>query len=264
MKVTTTSTSTATLAVPYTCRCAFCGATIQGEEKITIEGHAFADGYVTQSQGEMMKLSASLQASANVPFELEYAEKRLEHYRQIVSSGKLKALLETGKKRREDYFQVDPDSPLGKYLLYGPNKTQLQAGNDKTRMTAYPYNWKVFDRKTAVKCPACGKTQPWCESMDGEGAGTKAFFLGCGVCILGLVPFMAGLTLPKELRLLALIPLALWVASSVLIYKALRKKQLARLAALPWNADDLPRFDEDFLAAQKARWQQTKDMGMMP
>ena len=92
-------------------------------------------------------------------------------------------------------------------------------------------------------------------------AGTKAFFLGCGVLVLGLVPFMAGLTLPKELRLLALIPFALWVASSVLIYKALRKKQLARLAALPWNADDLPRFDEDFLAAQKARYQQAEDMG---
>ena len=211
-----------------------------------------------------MKLSASLQASANVPFELEYAEKRLEHYRQIVSSGKLKAFLETGKERREDYFQVDRDSPLGKYLRYGPNKTRLQAENDKSRMIAYPYNWKVFNRKTSVKCPACGKTQPWCESMDREGAGTKAFFLGCGVFVLCLVPFIAGLTLPKELRLLAYIPTALQVASSVLIYKALRKKQLARLAALPWNADDLPRFDEDFLAAQKAHWQQAKDMGMMP
>ena len=58
MKVTTTSTSTATLAVPYTCRCAFCGATIQGEEKITVEGHAFAGGYATGAQGEIMKLAA--------------------------------------------------------------------------------------------------------------------------------------------------------------------------------------------------------------
>lgn len=66
------------------------------------------------------------------------------------------------------------------------------------------------------------------------------------------------------LELLAYIPFALWVASSVLIYKALRKKQLARLAALPWNADDLPRFDEDFLAGQKARYQQAGDMGIMP
>ena len=47
-------------------------------------------------------------------------------------------------------------------------------------------------------------------------------------------------------------------------FQGAAQKQLARLAALPWNADDLPRFDEDFLAAQKARWQQTKDMGMMP
>ena len=48
------------------------------------------------------------------------------------------------------------------------------------------------------------------------------------------------------------------MASSVLIYKALRKKQLARLAALPWNADDLPRFDEDFLAQAKAQYEQSR------
>ena len=75
-----------------------------------------------------MKLSASLQASANVPFELEYAEKRLEHYRQIVSSGKLKALLETGKKRREDYFQVDPDSPL--WYPHLPEGTLIVPGRE--------------------------------------------------------------------------------------------------------------------------------------
>lgn len=48
------------------------------------------------------------------------------------------------------------------------------------------------------------------------------------------------------------------------LHLPLRKKQLQRQAALPWNADDLPRFDEDFLAAQKARYQQAGDMGMMP
>ena len=264
MRVSTTSTGTVTLAVPYTCRCAFCGATIHGEEKITAEGHAFTGGYATQSQGEMMKLSAGLQASANLPFELEYAEKRLEHYREIVASGRLKALLETGKKRKEDYFHVDPNSPLGNYLLHGPNKTQLQANNDKTRMSAYPYNWKVFDKKTAVKCPACGRTQPWCESMDGEGAGIKAFFLGWAVTFIGLVPFMAGVKLPQQLRFLGLLPIVAGIVAGILIYKGLRIKQLHRLTALPWNADDLPRFDEDFLAAQKARQQQTRDMGIMP
>ena len=49
-----------------------------------------------------------------------------------------------------------------------------------------------------------------------------------------------------------------------LISLALLLALLLGLPALPWNADNLPRFDEDFLAAQKARWQQTKDMGMMP
>ena len=39
---------------------------------------------------------------------------------------------------------------------------------------------------------------------------------------------------------------------------------MMKLAALPWNADDLPRFDEDFLAGQKARYQQAGDMGIMP
>ena len=144
MKVSTTSSSTTSLAVPYTCRCAFCGATIRGEEKITAEGHAFKRGYASGSQGEMMKLSASLQASANLPFELEYAEKRLAHYRDIVASGKLKAFLETGKARKEDLFRVDPESELGKYMLHGPNKTQAQANSDKARMTAYP------DRKSVV------------------------------------------------------------------------------------------------------------------
>lgn len=207
-----------------------------------------------------MKLSASLQASANVPFELEYAEKRLEHYRGIVESGKLKALLETGKKNKADWFQVDHDSVLGNYLLHGPNKTQAQAHQDKTRMSAYPYNWKVFDKNTAVKCPACGKTQPWCESLDGEGVGLKAFALGFVVCFLGLIPLMAGVRLQGAQVALALLPIAAWIVVSIISYKLMRKKQLARLAALPWNADDLPRFDEDFLARAKAQYSQSRKM----
>lgn len=265
MKESTTSTSTATLYLPYACRCAYCGTAIHGEEKITAEGHAFTRGYAIGAQVERMKLAASMRANASMPYEIEYAEKRLEHYRQIVSSGKLKALLETGKKRREDYFQVDPNSPLGNYLLHGPNKTQWQADHDKVRMTQYPYNWKAFDEKTAVKCPACGKVQPWCEDLSGESAGLKAYFLGLAVTVIALVPFMAGLKLPGLLGLLlGLLSLVSGIVAGILIYKALRKKQLQRQAALPWNADDLPRFDEDFLAAQKARWQQAKDMGMMP
>ena len=264
MRVTTTSTSTETLAVPYTCHCAFCGAAIHGEEKIISEGHAFKRGYASGSQGEMMKLSASMEASANLPFELEYAEKRLAHYRDIVAGGRLKTFLETGKTRKEDFFRVDPGSALGNYLLHGRNKTQAQADNDKTRMTAFPYRWKLFDKSTAVKCPACGKPQPWSESMDVESIVFKAFLAGFGVCLLGCIPFMAGLKVQGAMVVLAFAPIALGIVVGILTYKAMHKKQLARLAALPWNADDLPRFDEDFVAGQKARYQQAKDMGIMP
>lgn len=147
MKVSTTSTGTVTLNLPYACRCAYCGTAIHGEEKITAEGHAFTGGYATGAQGEMMKLAASMRANASMPYEIEYAEKRLDHYRDTVSSGRLKAYLESGKKHKEDYFRVDPNSPLGNYLLHGPNKTRAQADHDKGRMTQYPYNWKAFDKK---------------------------------------------------------------------------------------------------------------------
>ena len=104
-------------------------------------------------------------------FELEYAGKRLAHYRQTVSSGRLKAFLET---------------------------------------------------------------------------------------------FMAGVRLQGAQVALAFVPIVRWLVTSVISFKLLSKKQLTRLAALPWNADDLPRFDEDFLAAQKARQQQqAKGMGIM-
>ena len=33
---------------------------------------------------------------------------------------------------------------------------------------------------------------------------------------------------------------------------------LLGLPALPWNADDLPRFDEDFLAQAKAQYEQSR------
>jgi len=85
------SNATATLAVPYTCRCAFCGATIHGEEKITAEGHDFPGSYLAQIQSGGMILSEREQAVKNLSFELEYAGKRLAHYRETVSSGRQRA-----------------------------------------------------------------------------------------------------------------------------------------------------------------------------
>ena len=37
---------------------------------------------------------------------------------------------------------------------------------------------------------------------------------------------------------------------------------MMKLAALPWNVDDLPRFDEDFLAQAKAQYEQSRQMGL--
>ena len=37
---------------------------------------------------------------------------------------------------------------------------------------------------------------------------------------------------------------------------------MMKLAALPWNADDLPRFDEDFLAQGKAQYEQSRQRGL--
>ena len=256
MKVSTTSTSTATLAVPFTCRCPYCGETFQGQSAVEAAGYAFTGGYAAGAKGQMMNLTSGMRASANMSFELEYAEKRLEHYRGIVADGKLKRYLKTGKADKADTFRVEAGSALEQYLKSGPNKTQLQAQQDRGRLTDFPYRWKVFTKSTAVKCPQCGKVQPWCESVDAETAGFKAFFLGFIVCFLGMVPFMAGVKLHGAQVVLALLPIAAWIVTSILVYRRLRRKQLNALAALPWNADDLPRFDEEFLAQAKAEYGQ--------
>lgn len=263
MRTTTISTSTSTLAVPYTCRCAFCGATIHHEAVVVSAGYAFKGGYANAAQGQAMKLASGFQASANLPFELEYAEKRLEHYRHIVSSGKLKKYLETGKSDKADTFRVEAGSPLENYLKSKANKTQGQVDQDRARLTAFPYRWREFVKETRVKCPQCGKTQPWCESLSTERAGWISILLGCGICLLGMVPFIAGFTPQGSQIALAFLPIVISIAAGILTYKGLRRKQLAKLAALPWNADDLPRFDEDFLAQIKAQFETNRKMGMM-
>lgn len=242
MAVYTSSTSRAFLKIPYTYNCAYCGAYIRASDAIMAEGVDSKGGYANSWEGPVMKLNASYRANANLLYEIEYAEKRLEHYRSIVASGKLKTFLETGKKDKADYFRVKQDSDLGKYLLHRSN-------NYSCRMTAYPYYWKPFDKDIAVKCPVCGKTQPWSEVVSNEGVRIKAIFMGIGVYLICMIPsFMPELSLPEEYRLLYLLPVAFGVASGVLFYKKMRKKQLHRLAALPWNADTLPRYDEDFIA----------------
>ena len=211
-----------------------------------------------------MKLASGFQAGANLPFELEYAEKRLEHYRDIVASGKLKRYFETGKEDKADTFRVEAGSPLERYLNSDVNKTKGQVQQDRSRLTEFPYRWREFIKATRIKCPQCGKVQPWCESVDAEGAGNKAFLLGAALCFLGWAPFMAGIEVSTELSLaVGLLSPVLGIVAGILIYRKLRRKQLAKLAALPWNADDLPRFDEDYLSQIKGQFETYRKMGMM-
>ena len=250
--------------MPYTCRCAFCGATIRHEAAVVSAGYAFKGGYADTAQGQMMKMASGFQANANLPFELEYAEKRLAHYRGIVASGKLKKYLETGKADKADWFRVEEGSPLENYLKSKTNKTKGQAQTDTSRLTDWPYRWREFTKATRVKCPLCGKAQPWCEDMDGGGTGTIAFLLGFGGgCFIGLLPLIAGVQLPPELALLGIAPLGLGIAAWIVLYRILRRRYLKKLAALPWNADDLPRFDEGFLAQTKEQFDQYRKMGLM-
>lgn len=251
MKVTTTSSAVKTLAVPFTSRCAYCGTKIDGEEKVTASGYAFRRGYASDSQEAMMNTMSGERASANMSFELEYAEKRLEHYRSIVAGGSLKKYLETGKAEKADTFRVEQGSALEEYLKSKQNKTQGQVQADLARQTDFPYRWKIYDKETAVKCPMCGRIQPWCERVDGEKEGIKSIFMGLSVCLLGCVPFMAGAAPPVTLAarlFLIFLPVAAGITAGIIFYRAIRKKQLLRLAALPWNVDDLPRFDEEFLS----------------
>ena len=264
MSTTTISTSTSTLAVPYTCRCPYCGATIRHEAAVVSAGYAFTGGYASKAQGQVMKLASGFQAGANLPFELEYAEKRLEHYRDIVASGKLKRYFETGKEDKADTFRVEAGSPLERYLNSDVNKTKGQVQQDRSRLTEFPYRWREFIKATRIKCPQCGKVQPWCESVDAEGAGNKAFLLGAALCFLGWAPFMAGIEVSTELSLaVGLLSPVLGIVAGILIYRKLRRKHLDRLAALPWNADDLPRFDEDYLSQIKGQFETYRKMGMM-
>jgi len=88
MKVSTTATGTVAMNLPYACRCAFCGATIQDEEKITVEGHAFAGGYATGAQGEMMKLAALPWNADDLPrFDEDFLAQAKAQYEQSRQMG---------------------------------------------------------------------------------------------------------------------------------------------------------------------------------
>ena len=158
MRTTTTVTSTASLTIPYTCRCPFCGTVIPAEDKISVEGHAVTGGYATGDQKNMMSVAAVIRANENMRYEAEYAVKRLDHFRNIVGSGKLEAYLKSGEPRKEDWFEVEAGSRLGQYLMNKKNKTQFQVNEDTRRMRQFPYQWKEMPRKEYAR--SAGRSSP--------------------------------------------------------------------------------------------------------
>lgn len=254
-KVTTTSTSGAYVPYTYTCRCAFCGTPFQGEDIVPGGGSAVTRGYASDIQKELMGFASSRRASADAAFRFEYEVKRLDHYRDIVASGKLQRYFETGKVDKADIFRVEAGSALERYLKSEANKDESDAAKDHALLTAFPYEWKEFDRWDAVRCPACDKVQPWCEKVRAKGAALKAFFLGVCVFFLCMIP-ITGIPLLQEAGVAArlavvTLPLVAGAVAGILAYRAMRKKRMKRLAALPWNADDLPRIDPESLAGPR-------------
>lgn len=265
MSVTTVSSSSTSISVPYSCRCAFCGAEFRSEDKISAEGHAFQGGYASESQKTLMGLSSNIKAWSSLPRELDYAEARLEHYRSTVAGGKLAAYLKTGRPRKQDWFRVEKGSGLEAYLKSTVGKTQGQFEKDKARMKAFPYVWKSFDKDEYVKCPQCGKAQPWCYDAfcAGPYAATIVSFIVLGALLFFFPVFGKNMVNLPGLANLAerltqssgAVKLAYYVgvfAVPILLCKLLmpllRKIALRKVAAMPWRAEDLPRYDADFLA----------------
>lgn len=246
MSLYTRSASTASVTLHYICRCAYCDATIRFDDEITAKGYAYAGDNASEAQKQQLSVVSDLAARANLPFELDYAEQRLAHYRDIVASGKLKRFLETGKAREEDAFKVQEGSTLEKYLKAMDTGVPGTVQQDTARLNPKPYRWKDFDKKNTVKCHECGKVQPFCEDISNDVPTGISFLFFCLVTFGGLAPFIAGIKLPPEWRFAYAIPLALGFVVWFVSYRLLRKKRLRRIAALPWRAEDLPVRDAEF------------------
>lgn len=250
MRTTTTVTSTASLTIPYTCRCPFCGTVIPAEDKISVEGHAVTGGYATGDQKNMMSVAAVIRANENMRYEAEYAVKRLDHFRNIVGSGKLEAYLKSGEPRKEDWFEVEAGSRLGQYLMNKKNKTQFQVNEDTRRMRQFPYQWKEMPRKEYVSCPKCGQVQPWCYGKSCGGLKLLCFFIGSAIAI-GLLAGLYALPIipppPSPARYLGILTVVPGALLGVTLFRILRRRALRKYTEMPWREEDMPQYDPQFI-----------------
>ena len=240
----------ASVELPYSYRCPYCGTQIQDTERINALGYEFKGGYANQASEQILKASAGLRARTNMAYELEYAEKRLDHYRSIVADGRLKAYLETAKAQKADWFRVEPGSPLETYLKETKHKTDVQAKADRAKLRAFPYNWK--DTTVRIKCSQCGQVLPWSIDLSCFWQQGLAGIIGAAVFFL----LLAVQGSAKVTWLGIVLPCAAGLVAGFVSYPFLCRRKLRKYAALPWNAEDLPCFDPVVLAAKKAEYSQ--------
>ena len=120
---------------------------------------------------------------------------------------------------------------------------------DRARLEYFAYIWKEFEKKDVVKCPSCGKIQPWCENIGAGSAAASGFAAGAIIILPGIIILSAIFgRLQGAQVLLLFILFVIGIAAGISIYRLAYKKKLAILASLPWNAEDLPVFDADFIA----------------
>ncbi|MCR5264508.1 MAG: hypothetical protein K6D94_11570 [Clostridiales bacterium] len=183
-------------------------------------------------------------------YELEYAEKRLEHYRKTVKEGKLKEYLRTGRPKKEDWFRVEEGSALEDYLKSTDGKTNNEYQRDKNRLKEFPYIWKLFSEETNVKCPECGKLQPWCYDTGCSNAKLLIIFAMLALFFgsFFLWPSIVESLSPSADRMIILGIFVLPILVGILLFKMIRKITVSRYAKMPWNADDLPVYDAEYIS----------------
>ena len=246
------STSVSKVDIPYSCRCAWCGSHISGTDEIKAYGHVFKPGYFTENEKTTAAFSSGYRSSQRMRVELEYAEKRLEHYRETVRQGRLQEYLRTGHPRKEDWFRVEKGSYLDIHLRSANEKTKDEYEQDKKRLKVFPYVWKQFDKDNTVKCPDCGKIQPWCYDTACQNA---KFWVILSMFAVSQIMFwpaffsktILGWPLAAKLPYLAG-SVALPILIGILLFCLVRKLIVSKYAKMPWNADDLPVYDAEYIS----------------
>ncbi len=258
MSVISSIESQAKLNIPYSCKCPYCGTQINGSKIVIGTNVASKGGYFSENEKDFATTMAEVGAGARLLFNIKYEIKRLEHYRKLIADGKLMAYFKSGKVKKEDWFTVDKDSELGKYMTNRLGKTDSEYYGDKNRLRDYPYRWLDFRsvdvRDKIVKCPQCRKKQPWCVDASCRDCIWWVFMLAITLFIALIIPFPAFFSEQfaalERWKSIAIMVGALLVsaAGGLLLFRLVKRRRLNRLAQLDWRLENVPEYDPDFVS----------------